>query len=149
MTEETKMEALDELFKEWLNVRFPEELGFKLSKNLTYDKFNDETKAEFGAWLLDRYSSKPGKKESARIKARAILEGLRFFRVGDLQMSDNAANELVDRVAVHINFCTNPKDAVFLVLRDWCEDKIFNHEVSTWIKYWVYNRLVELKSKEK
>ena len=47
MTEETKMEALDELFKEWLAIRFPKESGFRPSINLTYNSFNDEAKAEF------------------------------------------------------------------------------------------------------
>ena len=68
MTEETKMEALDELFKEWLAIRFPKESGFRPNINLTYNSFNDEAKAEFGEWLLDRYSSKC-KKESTRVKA--------------------------------------------------------------------------------
>lgn len=112
----------------------------ELDKLPTYQGLNDSDKAAFGKWLMERYS-----KKSSREQAINALLNMRFFRVQDLQIPEDVLDELVDRVATYINFSNTPKDSVAYVLRDWCGDKILNPTVNCWIKYWVYNRVIELK----
>ena len=146
MTEETKMEALDELFKEWLNVRFPEELGFKLSKNLTYDKFNDETKAEFGAWLVARYSGKS--QNASEEQAIAILEQFGWCSDRELIPIDPRMRELIDRVRGYIDNGVPPENAVLCMLRDWAKGDTFNSGLDKKLKRLTFKTIMELKLKE-
>lgn len=146
-------ESLDSLFDKWLfeyhseRVLNAKHLG--LNKLPAYQDLDDSDKAAFGNWLLVRYSSKQDQKESARMKTRMLLEELCFSKIGDQQIPYSVATELTDRVAVHINFCTDHKDAILLVLRDWFNNAISNPDVNSWIRNWMYNRLAELKNKEK
>lgn len=151
-----EIQSLDSMFNKWL-VEYLSKSDPSNEHNEprvlpTYQALNDSDKAAFGEWLLEHYRAKLDKKEkeeSARMNARLLLEELCFSKIGDQQISYSVANELADRVAVHINFCADHKDAILLVLRDWFNNEISNPDVNSWIRNWMYNRLIELKSKEK
>ena len=151
-----EIQSLDSMFNKWLveylSKSDPSNEHNEPSVLPTYQALNDNDKAAFGEWLLEHYRAKLDKKEkeeSARIKARTVLQELRFSRIGDQQIPYSVATELADRVAVYIDSCTDSKDAVLLVLRDWFNNEISDPDVNSWIRNWMYNRLVELKSEEK
>ena len=141
-------ESLDSILIKWLSECHSHSvLNAKhsgLAKLPTCQGLNDSDKAAFGKWLMERYS-----KEYSRKRALNVLIDIRFFKVKNLQIPDDAACELIDRVAAYIDSKNTPKDSVAYVLKDWCDDKISNPVVNLWIKHWVYNRLIELKKQRK
>ena len=116
----------------------------ELDKLPIYLGFNDNDKAAFGKWLMERYS-----KKSSRKQAIDVLLNMRFLRVKDLLIHDDAVCELIDRVAAYIDSNNTPKYSVACVLNDWCNDKISSPGVHLCIKYWVYSRFLEFKKKQR
>ncbi len=138
-------ESLDSLLIKWLS-KYHSDLVLNakhsgLAKSLTFQNLFDADKVEFGNWSIKRYDN--------RKQAQNVLINVRFFKVKDLQIPDDAVCELIDRVAAYIDSKNTPKDSVNYVLKDWCDDKISNPVVNLWIKHWVYNRLIELKKQRK
>ena len=141
-------ESLDSILIRWLSEYHSDSvLNAKhsgLAKSLTFQNLSDADKVEFGNWLIKRYS-----KKSSRKQAIDVLLNMRFLRVKDLLIHDDAVCELIDLVAAYIDSNNTPKDSVAYVLKDWCNDKISSPGVHLCIKYWVYSRFIELKNKEK